>query len=544
MSASDPIFEAVTAKGSPFELCLRDGMQCFANAPETLDQLIEGSRRFGAATSMVEGGQRLSFDDVFIRRSALAAQLAIAPGDHVAICMRNSIDWLLGFLAVIHAGGVPVLVNSRGAADELVDAVRAADAVLVLADAARASLLQEGGFAGRLLQAADFASEPAEFVPPPPAGTRDPAVILFTSGTTGRVKGAVLTHRNVITGILSIQLAGTMVLFNTARRHGLAPEELIRRLPQQANLLVYPLFHISGLGASFLSPFLAGSKIVILPRWDASAAARAIADEKITMFSGVPTMLWDILKCAAHEACDLSSLANVGTGGQALPINLLDAMRELCPQAVMGTGYGLTETTGTVAMALGEDFLRKRASAGRLLPLLELRIEGPDAESLPCGMAGEIVVRGAQVMQGYWRQPEDTAAALSADGWFRTGDIGYLDEEGYLFIVDRKKDMVISGGENIYCAEVERVLSEIAEVEECAAFGVPDERMGELLVAAVRARGIGEAAIRDHVASRLARYKAPAQIIFMAGKLPRNQLDKVDKVALRAAWQDLAKGHA
>jgi acyl-CoA synthetase (AMP-forming)/AMP-acid ligase II len=332
-----------------------------------------------------------------------------------------------------------------------------------------------------------------------------------------------------------------MVLFNTAKKMGLPVEDLIKRLPQQANLLVYPLFHISGLGASFLSPFLAGSKIVILPRWDAQDAASAIAREKITMFSGVPTMLWDILQGASVNHADLSSLTNVGTGGQALPINLLDAMRELCPNAVMGTGYGMTETTGTVAMALGEDFLRKRESAGRLLPLLDIRIEGPDGSTLATGEAGEIVVRGAQVMQGYWKLPDDTASVLSPDGWLHTGDIGYVDEEGYIFIVDRKKDMVISGGENIYCAEVERVLSEMPEITECAAFGIPDDRMGELLVAAVRADGITPEQVQDHVANRLAGYKAPAHVVFVKNSLPRNQLDKVDKVALRAAWPEIEK---
>ncbi len=541
MTKIDPILQAVTASGSPFELVERDSVKCFANAPASLAQLIEGSRRFGAATSMVEGERRLSFDDVFSLRDALAAELAITPGEHVAICMRNSLEWLLAFLAVQRAGGVAVLINSRGAAKEMAAAASSADAVLVLADARRAELLRKGGYTGRLLVSDDFPTSPAQFSPPPPADRHDPAVILFTSGTTGQVKGAVLTNENIVTGILSIQMAGTMVLFNTAKKMGMPVEDLIKRLPQQANLLVYPLFHISGLGASFLSPFLAGSKIVILPRWDAQDAASAIAREKITMFSGVPTMLWDILQGASVNQADLSSLTNVGTGGQALPINLLDAMRELCPNAVMGTGYGMTETTGTVAMALGEDFLRKRESAGRLLPLLDIRIEGPDGSMLATGEAGEIVVRGAQVMQGYWKLPDDTASVLSADGWLHTGDIGYIDEEGYIFIVDRKKDMVISGGENIYCAEVERVLSEMPEITECAAFGVPDDRMGELLVAAVRADGITPEQVQDHVANRLAGYKAPAHVVFVKNSLPRNQLDKVDKVALRAAWPEIEK---
>ena len=207
----------------------------------------------------------------------------------------------------------------------------------------------------------------------------------------------------------------------------------------------------------------------------------------------------------------------------------------------MGTGYGLTETTATVAMAVGQDFLRNRASAGRVVPLVEMRIEGPDGHEVQRGEAGEIVVRSAQVMKGYWNLPEETAEVLSDDGWFRTGDVGSLDEEGYLFIVDRKKDMVISGGENIYCAEVERVLSEIPEVSECATFGIPDDRLGELLVAVVRADNISENTIIAHVGNRLARYKAPARVAFVDTPLPRNHLDKVDKIALRESWSKLMK---
>ncbi|MCB2089197.1 MAG: AMP-binding protein, partial [Sphingomonadaceae bacterium] len=206
-----------------------------------------------------------------------------------------------------------------------------------------------------------------------------------------------------------------------------------------------------------------------------------------------------------------------------------------------GTGYGMTETAGSVAMAVGEDWMRNRAAAGRVLSLVDVRIEDEQGNVLPVGQAGEIVVRGAQVMLGYWDMPDETAAVLGADGWLRTGDVGVLDEEGYLLIVDRKKDMVISGGENIYCAEVERVLSEIPEVSECATFGIPDERLGELLVAVVRASGITADAVKLHVGERLARYKAPGHVVFTDQPLPRNHLDKVDKIALRGRWPELAK---
>ncbi|MCB2089794.1 MAG: long-chain fatty acid--CoA ligase, partial [Sphingomonadaceae bacterium] len=342
MTATDPVLQAVTAAGSPFEIAEIDGLRCFANAPANLDQLIESAKRHGDATFIVDGDTRLSFAETFARRDALAAMLAIAPGDRVALCMRNRAEWLIGYLAILRAGGVAVLVNSRGSPEELDRMVEQVGATIVLTDAHRHELLREGNFIGRIIDADDFPPPGASFDPPPPAGPNDPATILFTSGTTGQVKGAVLSHRNLITGIMSVQMAGLMVLHNTANSMNMPVEQLIGMIPQQAVLLVYPLFHISGLGAAFLSPMLAGSKVVIMPKWDAQDAARIIAEEKITMFSAVPTMLWDMLHRAKLADADLSSLRNIGTGGQALPINLLDEMRAACPQAVMGTGYGMT----------------------------------------------------------------------------------------------------------------------------------------------------------------------------------------------------------
>jgi len=279
--------------------------------------------------------------------------------------------------------------------------------------------------------------------------------------------------------------------------------------------------------------------VIVMRRWDAGKALRYIEDEKVTMFTGVPTMLWDVLQNARAHNADLSSLRNIASGGQALPVNLLNEMRELCPQAMMGTGYGMTECSGAIAQAVGEDFVRQPTAAGRVLPLVEVKIVGADGTALPAGEAGEIMVRGAQIMQGYWNRPDDTAAVLSPDGWLHTGDVGMVDEEGYVFIVDRKKDMVISGGENIYCAEVERVLGEMPGVTECAAFGIPDERLGELLVSVVRARDTSEQTVIRWVAERLAKYKAPGHVAFATETLPRNHVGKVDKIALRARWNEL-----
>jgi acyl-CoA synthetase (AMP-forming)/AMP-acid ligase II len=539
MARIDPIFAAVTATGSPFEIGERNGVRYFAKAPPDINMLIESARRHGDKTFIVEGERRYSFEDVFQLRDALVPLLDINRGDRVAICMRNRAEWMIAFLAVQRAGGISALVNSRGSPAELSSTVADVGAELVLADSERAQLLRQGGFAGCIIEAQDFPSDGEALGEFPSADKDDPCAILFTSGTTGRVKGAVLSHENLITGIMAMQLSGLMVLHNMAKAMSIPVETILANLPQQAVLQVYPLFHISGVGAAFLSPLFAGTKIVIMPRWNAEEAMQLIEKEGITQFTAVPTMLWDMVAAVRKGSANLASLRNIGTGGQALPVNLLDAIREICPQAVMGTGYGMTECSGSVAMAVGEDFVRNRAAAGRVLNLVDMRIEDADGNALPVNQTGEIVVRGAMVMQGYWNQPEATAEVLSDDGWLRTGDVGYVDEEGYVFIVDRKKDMVISGGENIYCAEVERVMNEIPEISECAAFGIPDERLGELLVAVVSASGVTEEGIKAEVGEKLARYKAPGHVAFVNDPLPRNAVGKVDKNKLRAMWPAL-----
>ena len=551
MSQIDPVFVAVTAPGTPFELIEIDGVPQFANAAPDLNLMIEGARRHGDKTFIVDFSssgdeRRLTFDQVFAWRDELAPMLGVKRGDRVAICMRNRAEWMVAFLAVMKAGGIAAVLNSRGAPAEIVAMIEEVSPVVVLADTHRAELIRAGGYTGRMLDLTK-PFDPEEIArrqtePTTEAGVAqadDGCAILFTSGTTGRVKGAVLSHRSLITGLMAAQLSGVMVMHNMAKTYGVPVETIIANLPQQACLLVYPLFHISGLGSSFLSPLLAGTKVVIMRRWDADEAARLIEREKVTQFSAVPTMMWDMLHRASVGQADLSSLRNVASGGQALPVNLLDQVRSACPQAVMGTGYGMTETSGAFAQAVGEDFIRNRAAAGRVLPLAEVRIAAPDGTAQPIGQSGEILVRSAMVMKGYWNRPEDTAAAFTPDGWLKTGDVGYLDEEGYIFIVDRMRDMVISGGENIYCAEVERVLGEMEGVTECAAFGIADERLGERLVAVVVGDLNDEPAVIHWVGERLARYKAPGQVAFKATPLPRNHVGKVDKIALRAEWAAL-----
>ena len=543
MTQIDPVFAALTKPGTSFEIGERDGMRQFINAPPDINILVEAARRHGSKIFAVEGDRRVTFEQLFVLRDALVARLEIKRGDRVAICMRNRIEWMTAFLAVVRAGGIAALVNSRGAPAELCASVEDVTPALVLADAERAALLRDGGYNGAMLEANDFPTSGPVIPALVHANADDPCVILFTSGTTGRVKGAVLSHRNLINGLMSVQLSGQMVLHNMANAYGLNVQDIIANMPQQGSLLVNPLFHISGLGASFLNPLCAGSKIVMMHRWSGEDATRLIEEEKITMFSGVPTMMWDMLRGAKATGADLSSLRNIATGGQALPVNLLDEIRAACPAAVMGTGYGMTETSGSVAMAVGDDFIRNRAAAGRVLSLIDMRIEGADGDVMPTGEPGEIVVRGPVTMLGYWDNPEETKKSLSDDGWLKTGDIGYIDAEGYLFIVDRKKDMVISGGENIYCAEVERIIGEMAGVSECATFGIADDRLGELLVAVLGpCENVSADDVIENVAAKLARYKAPAAVAFYGAPLPRNDVGKIKKAELRSQWAELSKG--
>jgi len=549
---SDPVLAQLTVPGQPFEIVADARGRAFRNAPPDLNLMIEAARRHGARIAVVDwrddgSERRTSFDDLFAARDRLAAHLGDRRGQRIAICMHNRAEWMIGFLAVLRVGGVPALFNSRGAPDALIAMIAEVTPALVLGDTRACAALRAGGHAGPMIDLTrnewgDGAMPAPENTGAGMASPDDPAAILFTSGTTGHPRGVVLTHRNLVTGLMTVQLSGLMVLHGIARAQHLPVETVIAHMPQQATLLVYPLFHISGLGAGFLSPLMAGTKTIVLRRWDTDEALRLIGAEGVTMLSGVPTMLWDLLRAVEHrrDSGALAGLRNVASGGQALPVNLLDAIRVACPQAMMGTGYGMTECAGALAQAVGADFLRKRASAGRVLPLAEVRVVAGDGSVLAPGETGEIQVRGPFVMQGYWNRPEADAAAFAGAGWLRTGDLGFVDDENYIFIVDRVKDMVISGGENIFCAEVERVLGEQPGVIECAAFGLPDPRLGERLVAVVRGDELIAGGLIEAVAHGLARYKAPTEIRLADVPLPRNALGKVDKHALRRMWPNFS----
>lgn len=561
----------LTSPGAPFELvdATVRGTRCrvFKFAPRSLAELYPAARVHDSKVLAVLGDERVTYVEVFARAAGLAEHLRAAeglqPGEFVGLALANSPDWLVAFIAVSALGAVPVLVNSRGAPDEMDHGLASTHCRLVVADARRA--LRLGAVHERLPGVRGVAIEDA--ADPLPAGwTRfdtkaalgeqspapvadrlpcvlaepdAPAMVLFTSGTTGRAKGAVLSHRAVMTALWANQLSATMVGMRMAARYGMDLATLAARSPQACTLLVYPLFHTSGCHSVFLTNLLRGGRVVFMPRWSAEDALRLIAREKVTSLPGVPTMLWDLLHSPALTAADTSSLNNVSTGGQGLPANLVAAVQAAFPNVVMGTGYGLTETSGMVTLTVGEEFLENRHTAGKPVPTVEMRLVDEAGQAVAAGEPGEVCVRGASLFLGYC-DGTGVDSSLDADGWFRTGDVGILDASGFLSIVDRRKDMVISAGENIYCAEVERALSMHPDVVEVAALGVPDERLGERLVAVVVPRAGSALAAGDlagmlgpHVAAQLADYKVPREFRAVAETLPRNLMGKVLKAQLR-----------
>jgi acyl-CoA synthetase (AMP-forming)/AMP-acid ligase II len=555
---TDPIVEKLTGPGAPFEFedVEIDGVPCrmFRSTPTHLSTLYENLDAFSDRTFVVYEGRRLTYAEITAQAATLAAHLRddydIGRGSRVAIAMRNAPEWISSFIAVTSLGGIAVLVNSRGTADETAYCLTSTKCELVLADQRCASglggtdasdipcLVSDvpiGGETGGgsldeiLATAGDGKLGTTECDP------SDPALILFTSGTTGRPKGALLTHRGVMTALRTNEFSSALIGAQMAAKYGIDLETLAANRPQPCTLLMFPLFHVSGCHNVLLPSLVQGGKIVFMKRWNAEAALKLVESEKITMFPGVPTMHWDLLQVENRDGYDLSSMSSMSIAGQATPMQLLEEVRAAFPTAIVGTGYGLTESNGAVALTVGEDFLAAPTSAGRAVATTEIRLLGDNGEWVDGDEAGEICVRGATVMAGYDNKPEANAEVFK-DGWLRTGDVGLLDEDNRLYIVDRQTDMVISGGENIYCAEIERVLSEHPAILEAVTFGIPDHRLGEKMIALLRLRD-GQSAdvesIQAFLGEKLAAYKVPKTILIVDDPLPRNPSGKIPKPKVR-----------
>lgn len=527
------------AEGAPFEVVERGSVRVFRHAPLNMSAVFDRARSFGKTEFIVSGDRRLTFEDVFGLADGLSAWLlrdfGLQRNQSVAICMQNCPEWMIAFIAIINAGGVAVLVNSRGTGETMSRAIADADCVLVIGDSKRLSRLQGAGYDGKMLSNTNFPKPLIGFTPAY-ANSEDLAAMFFTSGTTGVAKAAAISHSALITGMMNTQMAMAAVFQKMATAYNIDVETLRSQMPQSCSLLIFPLFHTSGCSAVFMTALVTGGKLVLMDRWDANEALALIEREKITTFGGVPTMHWDLLRASNFDKHDLSSLMALSCGGQALPLNLLAEIRQAFPRAFIGAGYGMTETCGAISQANGEAFLANSSASGQVLPMVDVQIVDEDGQALPIGEVGEIWAKGATLMEGYYGRPEETAAAMSGD-WFKTGDIGRLDENGYIYIVDRKTDMVISGGENIYCAELEQILGRHPGILAIGTFGVPDDRLGERLVASARVKeGTSAEDLLAFAKDNLAAYKVPTEITVQSEPFELNAMGKIQKHIIREAY--------
>ena len=513
-------------------------IRVFAENHAYLSQVFKRLETYGEREFIVHEDVRLTFAESRAQAARLAhhlaSQCAIEPGDRIGLVLPNSPEWMLSFIAISAIGAVPALINARAGADEVNHCLTSTQCRLCIHQ--RNDLTAEISDL-TLAETQRILSGRADHpLPQTPRGPDDEALLMFTSGTTGLPKGASLSHEGVLTALKTIEYSGALIAKGMAEAFGIDYGTLAEMRPPPVNLLIFPLFHVSGCHAVFLTSLLQGGKVVLMTRWNAEEAVALMAREKVTAFPAVPTMHRDLLRLESLSEHDLSSLTSLSVGGQATPPALLADIHRAFPSAVMGTGYGMTESNGTVTLMIGSEFIDNPRSAGRPVSTVDVEVRDDQGRTLPANATGEIHIRGSTLMTAYANSEHDP---FDADGWFATGDLGYLDGDGLVYIVDRKTDMVISGGENIYCAEVERVLDQHPSVRESAAFGLPDERLGEKLVATVVPHADGdltEAALIDHCVSRLAKHKVPRQVRIQRHPLPRNASGKTIKAKVRQEY--------
>ena len=499
---------------------------------------------------LVDGSLRISFAEAHAAAQAVARRLvgthAIAPGERVGIAARNSASWVIAYMAVLMAGGCAALLNGWWTGGELSEAIDLAGCRIVLADHQRAQRLAGENHEAQVVTFAHGIvpqAMPAEFGPDgldgelPDTGPDDLATILFTSGSTGMPKGVVSDHRAVVHAVLNFAAQTLAILGHmTAQDDGPA-------FPP-ASLVGVPLFHVTAEIPLFLQSFVLGRKLVMLPKWDPLEAMRLIEAEQVTYFVGVPLMSYELAAHPERDKFDLSSCKTFAAGGAPRPVEHIRQIREAMPSGYPILGYGLTETNAVGCGNFNENYLAKPASTGPASePLVELAIIGEDGAPLAAGATGEVAIRSICNFLGYWGDPEATRNAVRDDGYFLTGDLGYLDEDNYLFIVDRKKDIIIRGGENISCTEVELAIYAHPEVAECAVFSLPDDRLGEVPAAVWLPRSghrLSEDGLREFLAGRLAPFKIPVRFWQEMQSLPRLGTEKVDKRALREKYSALS----
>ena len=558
----------LTAPGQPFEMATLPirgiPTRTWKNAPPTLRDVFLAGRAHGDKTFLVHDDERVTFAAFARAAAALAARLTadgIAKGDRVAIVMRNLPEWPVAFFAAQLCGAIVTPLNAWWTGGELEYGLTDSGTKLLLIDAERLARLEahlpacpdlEHIYVTRSTELAgdprvrrledvigtphDWANLPDTALPDVLLDPDDDATIFYTSGTTGKPKGALGTHRNIVSNIMASAISAA----RTYLRRGEMPPALDGTGPQKGTLLSVPFFHATGCHAVLSPSLFAGAKLVLMRKWDAEGAMALIERERLTGCGGVPTIAWQILEHPNRHKYDLSSLESVAYGGAPSAPELVRQIKSQFKNAAAGNGWGMTETSATFTHHMGEDYANRPDSAGPPVPVCDLKVTDPADPSieLPCGTVGELWGRGPNIVKEYWRKPQASAETF-VDGWVRTGDLARVDDEGFVFIIDRAKDMLIRGGENIYCVEVENALYEHAAVMDAAIVARPHRSLGEEPAAVVTLKPGATATadeLRAFVAARLAAFKVPVEVRFWDGPLPRNANGKILKSELKTLF--------
>jgi long-chain acyl-CoA synthetase len=545
--------QQLTARGQFYEteLATVGGAEVtvFKNAPGSVRDLLGLARLRADATFLVYEDERWKFGDVMSHADALSAALlgryGVQQGDRVAIAMRNYPEWVISFAGIQGIGAVSVSLNAWWTSDELDFALADSGPKVLIADPERAErcaasctrlgikiivVRPQGHIPGGAVRWSDVVI-PGPTVARVDIDPDDDATILYTSGTTGTPKGAVSTQRALLQAILGFGCRKAI----EELRYPTEPDPDAMPGGQTTFILIVPLFHVTGMVPVMMSSFATGAKLVMMYRWEPDRALQLIARERVNLFVGVPTQVWDLVESPRFKEFDTSSLRSVGGGGAPAPPELVRRVDRSTTSGRPNIGYGLTETNAYGPQNSGDDYVSHPTSSGRGTPIVQIVARDPDGVDLPAGGIGELWFHGPHLIRGYWNRPDETAETIR-DGWLRTGDLGYIDAEGFVYVVDRAKDIVLRAGENVYCAEVEAALYEHPAVYEAAVYGLPDERLGESVAATVLLRDGMAASVEElqgFVGQRLAAFKVPSRIEFADGPLPRNAAGKVLKRTIR-----------